>query len=78
MPQIRLMGDDAAHVECVLEILLPLLATSPDPVVGDPTRLLHRSGGGRIVLDVSARRREDPIRVQVEATDSGMHFMEGR
>ncbi|GLX06583.1 hypothetical protein [Microbispora sp. NBRC 16548] len=41
-------------MEHVLAILVPWLRACPDLVVGDPTRLRHRSGGGRIVFEVIA------------------------
>ncbi|MDF5759122.1 hypothetical protein [Spongiactinospora sp. TRM90649] len=72
MPQLRLMGDDPEHVEQVLAILLPLLTGDPRLIVGDPARLRHRGGGGRIVIDVSAAHRtrpEGPIRVRAERVD---------
>ncbi|MEU7095906.1 hypothetical protein [Kitasatospora aureofaciens] len=47
------MGDDSERVRQVLELMLPLLQSCPDLVVGDTTQLSHRTGGGRVVFDVS-------------------------
>ncbi|MFD8705913.1 hypothetical protein ACFV1W_25460 [Kitasatospora sp. NPDC059648] len=47
------MGDSSERVHRVLEVLLPVLRTHPDLVVGDTTVLHHRGGGARIVFDLS-------------------------
>ncbi|MQS17933.1 hypothetical protein F7Q99_38760 [Streptomyces kaniharaensis] len=52
MPQLRLMTDDRQLGERVLELLLPVLQNAPTLRVSEPTRLTHRSGGLRVVLDV--------------------------
>ena len=68
MLQLRIMGDDPAHVDRVLEVLLRLMADSDELQVGEPVRLRHRGGGGRVVVDVSAVR-PGPIRVEAERVD---------
>jgi len=72
MLQLRLMGDDPDHVDEVLQILLPLLRSCPDLQVGDETRLRHRGGGGRVVVDVTAaaRRTRGRVRVTAERVDA--------
>ncbi|MFI6910468.1 hypothetical protein ACIBKY_55125 [Nonomuraea sp. NPDC050394] len=77
MPQVRIMGDDPDHVEQVTTLLLVLIDVSPALTAGDPTRLRHRSGGGRIVFDVnttSATGRRTaaarPERVRAERLDN--------
>ncbi|MEV0822541.1 hypothetical protein [Nonomuraea rubra] len=67
MPQVRIMGDNAANVQRVAELLLDLIAGSPELHAGDPTDLGHRGGGARIVFDVSARPREAGGRERVQA-----------
>jgi hypothetical protein len=67
MPQVRIMGDNRANVERVVELLLGLIADSPDLFAGDPTDLGHRGGGARIVFDVSARPGEPGGRERVRA-----------
>lgn len=52
MVQIRVMSDDGQAVEDVLQTAHRWLSACPDLVVGDPTRLSHRGGGGRVVFEV--------------------------
>lgn len=52
MVQLRLMTDDRELGEDVLEVLLPLLRACTALQAGEPTRLSHRGGGLRVVLDV--------------------------
>ncbi|MFI1890394.1 hypothetical protein [Streptomyces jumonjinensis] len=52
MVQIRVMTDDAELGEDVLAVLLPLLRSCTALRTGEPTRLGHRGGGLRAVLDV--------------------------
>lgn len=47
---------------------LRLMADSDELQVGEPVRLRHRGGGGRVVVDVSAVR-PGPIRVEAERVD---------
>ncbi|RBQ17791.1 hypothetical protein DP939_23305 [Spongiactinospora rosea] len=67
------MGDDPDHVEQVLALLLDLIDADPRLNISDPTRLSHRSGGARIVVDISVpnwrARRGEPIRGHVERSD---------
>ncbi|MFE5730209.1 hypothetical protein ACFQ7A_04755 [Streptomyces sp. NPDC056528] len=67
MVQIRVMSDDKALGEKVLAVLLPLLEACTALEAGEPTRLRHREGGLRVVLDVKLAR---PGRVTVERDDS--------
>jgi hypothetical protein len=70
MPQVRVMGDDPEHVCVVVGLLLALIDASPALTAGDPTRLRHRGGGGRVVFDVSATTRRtntDPLATRVRA-----------
>lgn len=52
MVQLRIMTDDIERGEDVTAILLPLLQACTALHVGEPTRLRHRAGGLRLVLDV--------------------------
>ncbi|MFF4647479.1 hypothetical protein [Streptomyces sp. NPDC001389] len=52
MVQLRVMTDDRMLGEEVLEVLLPLLRACTALHAGEPTRLSHRGGGLRVVLDV--------------------------
>ncbi|MFD8386546.1 hypothetical protein ACFV2X_49995 [Streptomyces sp. NPDC059679] len=52
MVQLRVMTDDRELGEDVLELLLPLLKACTALRTGEPTRLSHRGGGLRVVLDV--------------------------
>ncbi|MER6508265.1 hypothetical protein ABT158_15700 [Nonomuraea sp. NPDC001636] len=74
MPQVRVMGDDPDHVEQVVSLLLALIGSSPSLTAGDPTRLRHRNGGGRVVFDLNATNRraptDRPTRVQSERIDN--------
>ncbi|MGV9386082.1 hypothetical protein ACWDRB_60475 [Nonomuraea sp. NPDC003707] len=74
MPQVRIMGDDPEHVEQVISLLLALIDSAPSLTAGDPTRLRHRSGGGRIVFDLNATDRripaDRPTRVHAERIDN--------
>ncbi|WP_157249708.1 hypothetical protein [Nonomuraea typhae] len=74
MPQVRVMGDDLHHVEQVVTLLLHLINSAPALTAGDPTRLHHRGGGGRIVFDVNATTRpasaERPEQVRAERIDN--------
>ncbi|MFD8146098.1 hypothetical protein [Streptomyces sp. NPDC059708] len=63
MVQLRVMTDDAALGEEVLAVLVPLLRACTALRVGEPTRLTHRGGGLRVVLDVQPA---DPSPVRVE------------
>lgn len=65
MPQLRLMGDDPDSVDRVLAVLLPLMRAHPQLQVGEPARLRHRGGGGRVVVDVTA----PPAEVTVDRVD---------
>ncbi|MFC7933090.1 hypothetical protein [Streptomyces cinereoruber] len=46
------MTDDRDRGEDVLAVLLPLLNACTALQAGEPTRLSHRGGGLRVVLDV--------------------------
>ncbi|MFJ2193134.1 hypothetical protein ACIOJE_35195 [Kitasatospora sp. NPDC087861] len=50
MVQIRATGQDAERVVRVLELLLPLIESSPDLRAGDVT---ERGGGGRFIFDLA-------------------------
>jgi hypothetical protein len=52
MVQIRVMTDDRERGERVVEDLLALLQACAALEAGEPTRLTHRGGGLRLVLDV--------------------------
>ncbi|RGD55406.1 hypothetical protein DR950_41830 [Kitasatospora xanthocidica] len=52
MVQLRLMTDDQELGEETLALVLAALRGSPALRVFEPTRLTHRSGGLRVVLDV--------------------------
>ncbi|MEU6285012.1 hypothetical protein [Streptomyces sp. NPDC047028] len=52
MVQLRVMTDDKQRGEDVLAVLLPLLKACTALEAGEPTRLSHRNGGLRVVLDV--------------------------
>ncbi|MFG2176947.1 hypothetical protein ACGFMO_37235 [Streptomyces niveus] len=52
MVQLRLMTDDNERGEDVLAVLLPLLNACTALRASEPTRLSHRGGGLRVVLDV--------------------------
>ncbi|GII83643.1 hypothetical protein Ssi03_16330 [Sphaerisporangium siamense] len=69
MPQVRMMGDDAEEVDAVLEVALAWLRSCPDLIVGSPTRLGHRNGGGRVVFELMLARPAAPQRVQAERVD---------
>ncbi|MBV9024655.1 MAG: hypothetical protein JO362_12890 [Streptomycetaceae bacterium] len=56
MVQLRVMTDDKALGEEVLEVLLPLLRSCTALRTSEPTRLSHRGGGLRVVLDVQPAR----------------------
>ncbi|MCF3177267.1 MULTISPECIES: hypothetical protein [Streptomyces] len=67
MVQIRVMTDDRERGERVVEILLPLLQACTALQAGEPTRLTHRGGGLRLVLDVQPD--EGPTSVRVDRAD---------
>ncbi len=67
MVQIRVMTDDRERGERVVEILLPLLQACAALQAGEPTRLTHRGGGLRLVLDVQPD--EGPASVRVDRAD---------
>ncbi|WP_327436496.1 hypothetical protein OG279_37955 (plasmid) [Streptomyces sp. NBC_01201] len=67
MVQIRVMTDDRERGERVVEILLPLLQACTALQAGEPTRLTHRGGGLRLVLDVQPD--EAPTSVRVDRAD---------
>ncbi|ATL88747.1 hypothetical protein [Streptomyces malaysiensis] len=52
MVQLRVMTDDRERGEDVLAVLLPLLQACTALQASEPTRLSHRGGGLRVVLDV--------------------------
>jgi hypothetical protein len=52
MVQLRVMTDDKELGEDVLEVLLPLLKACTALQASEPTRLSHRGGGLRVVLDL--------------------------
>ncbi|MFG3229892.1 hypothetical protein ACGF07_34605 [Kitasatospora sp. NPDC048194] len=56
MVQLRVMTDDRVLGERVLELLQQALEDSAGLVASEPTRLTHRSGGLRVVLDVQPAR----------------------
>ncbi|MFF1793658.1 hypothetical protein ACFVXQ_05390 [Kitasatospora sp. NPDC058263] len=58
MAQLRLMTDDPRLGERVLELLLPVLQSAPTLRVSEPTRLTHRGGGLRVVLDVQPNEKQ--------------------
>ncbi|MEU4924627.1 hypothetical protein AB0G29_35400 [Streptomyces parvus] len=66
MVQLRLMSDDKELGEDVLAVLLPLLDACTALRAGEPTRLRHRDGGLRVVLDVQLA---GPSPVTVERAD---------
>lgn len=63
MVQIRVMTDDRERGERVVEILLPLLQACAALQAGEPTRLTHRGGGLRLVLDVQPDEGATSVRV---------------
>ncbi|MGW7222441.1 hypothetical protein [Streptomyces sp. NPDC054826] len=63
MVQIRVMTDDRERGERVVEILLPLLQACTALQAGEPTRLTHRGGGLRLVLDVQPNEGATSVRV---------------
>ncbi|WP_018569640.1 hypothetical protein [Streptomyces sp. PsTaAH-124] len=52
MVQLRVMTDDKQRGEEVLAVLLPLLNACTALQASEPTKLSHRGGGLRVVLDV--------------------------
>lgn len=52
MVQLRVMTDDKSRGEDVLAVLLPLLKACTALQASEPTKLSHRGGGLRVVLDV--------------------------
>ncbi|MBV9025207.1 MAG: hypothetical protein JO362_15770 [Streptomycetaceae bacterium] len=52
MVQLRVMTDDKELGEQILDVLLPLLKACTALRTSEPTRLSHRGGGLRVVLDV--------------------------
>ncbi|MFJ4343568.1 hypothetical protein [Streptomyces sp. NPDC088915] len=66
MVQIRVMTDDRERGERVVEILLPLLEACTALQAGEPTRLTHRGGGLRLVLDVQPAEGVTGVRVERE------------
>lgn len=72
MVQIRIMHSDPDRVRQVAELLLPLIAQSPDLILGDPQEVPNRKDGGlRVVAEViPAQPGADPIRVRAERADS--------
>jgi hypothetical protein len=52
MVQLRVMTDNKQRGEDVLAVLLPLLNACTALQASEPTRLSHRDGGLRVVLDV--------------------------
>jgi hypothetical protein len=63
MVQIRIMTDDRERGEQVVDVLLPLLQACAALQVGEPTRLHHRGGGLRLVLDVQPDTTAYSVRV---------------
>ncbi|MEU6593272.1 hypothetical protein ABZ923_29285 [Streptomyces sp. NPDC046881] len=68
MVQIRVMTDDRERGERVVDILLPLLQACTALRAGEPTRLSHRGGGLRLVLDVQPT--EGPASVRLDRDDT--------
>ncbi|MBX9399369.1 hypothetical protein K4749_38930 [Streptomyces sp. TRM72054] len=62
------MTDDRERGERVVEILVPLLQACTALQAGEPTRLTHRGGGLRLVLDVQPN--EGPTSVRLEREDT--------
>lgn len=63
MVQIRVMTDDRERGELMVEILLPLLQACTALQAGERTRLLHRRGGLRLVLDIQPDEGATSVRV---------------
>ncbi|GAA3559742.1 hypothetical protein GCM10022419_045440 [Nonomuraea rosea] len=58
MPQVRVMDDDADLAAEVVEQLVELIARADSGLrAGSITRLRHRGGGGRFVVDVEPSPR---------------------
>lgn len=70
MVQLRVMTDDRELGEEVLEVLLPLLKACTALQAGEPTRLSHRGGGLRVVLDVQPAGAPS-VRVEREDRSAG-------
>ncbi|GGX36461.1 hypothetical protein GCM10010353_59420 [Streptomyces chryseus] len=66
MVQLRLMTDDRSRGEDVLAVLLPLLNACTALQASELTRLTHRGGGLRVVLDVQPA---GPPTVRVDRED---------
>ncbi|MET8517924.1 hypothetical protein [Streptomyces sp. NPDC005077] len=63
MVQIRVMTDDRERGELMVEILLPLLQACTALQAGERTRLMHRRGGLRLVLDIQPDEGATSVRV---------------
>ncbi|MFD8706847.1 hypothetical protein ACFV1W_30305 [Kitasatospora sp. NPDC059648] len=61
MVQLRLMTDDKALGERVLELLLPVLEDAVQLQASEPTVLTHRAGGFRAVLDVRPATADEEL-----------------
>ncbi len=81
MVQLRLMTDDKALGEQVLELLQEVLEDAVDLQAGEPTRLTHRSGGFRAVLDLRPASSDEQlltaVRLQRERHLGGLLFKVG-
>jgi hypothetical protein len=71
MVQIRVMTDDRERGEQVVEILLPLLQACTALHTSEPTRLTHRSGGLRLVLDLQPNAGPSSVRLDREEPPPG-------
>ncbi|MFI9332945.1 hypothetical protein ACIGZJ_36095 [Kitasatospora sp. NPDC052868] len=75
------MTDDRALGEQVLELLLPVLEDAVTLVAGEPTRLNHRSGGFRAVLDLRPATGDEQLatalRLRRERHVGSLVFREG-
>ncbi|MFJ9523258.1 hypothetical protein ACIRPK_34085 [Kitasatospora sp. NPDC101801] len=61
MVQLRLMTDDLALGERVLELVQLALADAVELTASEPTRLNHRSGGLRAVLDLRPANGDEQL-----------------
>ena len=66
MVQLRIMHTDPARVAEVTAILLPLIASCPGLIMGDPAELGMRGGGSRIVVEVIPAAPASRQRVQAD------------
>lgn len=67
MVQLRIMHTDPARVAEVTAILLPLIASCPGLIMGDPAELGMRGGGSRIVVEVIPAAAAPASRQRVQA-----------